>query len=325
MKAFGLCKAAAAALGLTALWPAGAEAKCQLVQLAQMTLDVQSLRPLIAGEINGTPVRLLLDTGTTNSAVLRTFSTQQKMHELQLPGVRFYGAGGETTATYVELNQIKIGSLEEHRLKMMVLGEQPALGPDGAVALIGDDFWGQGDDEIDLAHGVANLIRPTGCTGDEVLYWPDPFSATRLLITTGVSTKYIVSVTLDGVPLRAELDTGSQHTYVTRQAYAKMRKPWPAMEDPAAKVRGLGKTLVASTLVTFEEFDFDQEKIKHPKIAIADIFGEDKEVPLGSRARQSAEDFPDMILGADFFMSHRVLISNSQRKVYITYNGGKLF
>jgi len=58
---------------------------------------------------------------------------------------------------------------------------------------------------------------------------------------------------------------------------------------------------------------------------VADIFGEDKDVPLGSRAKQDLGDFPDMILGTDFFMAHRVLISNSQRKVYITYNGGKLF
>jgi predicted aspartyl protease len=323
--AFDLRTMAAAVLGLMALWPAGAQAKCQLAQVAQMKLDVQRLRPLIQGEIDGRPVRLLLDTGTTYSAILRAYSTDQKMHEMQLPGTRFYGAGGETLATYVDLTQLKIGSLEEHETRMLVLGARPTLGPDGAVALIGTDFWEQGDDEIDLAHGVANLIKPIGCSGDEVLYWPDPFSATKLLITSSRRTEYMVSVTIDGVPLRAELDTGSQRSYVTRQGYARMGRPWPSMESVTNRVNGLGKIAVPSTVVTFEEFGFDEEKIKHPKIAIADIFGEDKDVPLGSRARQDLGDFPEMILGADFFMAHRVLISNSQRKVYITYNGGKLF
>ena len=325
---FDLTKRAAGLIAATILAtaaPVTAEAKCQLVQLAQMQLDVEHLRPLIEGEINGARVRLLLDTGADDSAILRAYSTQQGLHERQLPGTRFYGAGGDTTATYVDLDRIKIGSLETRGLKMLVLGERPTLGPDGAVALIGTDFWEQADDEIDLAKGAARMIKPVGCSGDEVLYWTDPFSATRLLVTQGRRTQYVVTVTLDGVPLRAQLDTGSPLTYVTRQGFAKLHRAWPPMGEDAPKVHGLGKAAVASTEVVFDEFGFDQEKIKHPRIGVADIFGEDKDVPLGTRARRDIGDFPDMILGADFFMAHRVLISNSQRKVYITYNGGKLF
>ncbi len=33
----------------------------------------------------------------------------------------------------------------------------------------------------------------------------------------------------------------------------------------------------------------------------------------------------DMLLGADFFLSHRILVSNSQHKLYFTYNGGPVF
>ena len=32
-----------------------------------------------------------------------------------------------------------------------------------------------------------------------------------------------------------------------------------------------------------------------------------------------------MLLGADFFLSHRILVSNSQHKLYFTYNGGPVF
>jgi hypothetical protein len=34
---------------------------------------------------------------------------------------------------------------------------------------------------------------------------------------------------------------------------------------------------------------------------------------------------PDMLLGADFLRSHRVLIAHSQRKMYFTYAGGTVF
>jgi tetratricopeptide (TPR) repeat protein len=33
----------------------------------------------------------------------------------------------------------------------------------------------------------------------------------------------------------------------------------------------------------------------------------------------------DMLVGADFFLSHRVYVSNSQHKLYFTYNGGAVF
>jgi tetratricopeptide (TPR) repeat protein len=33
----------------------------------------------------------------------------------------------------------------------------------------------------------------------------------------------------------------------------------------------------------------------------------------------------DMLLGADFFVSHHVFVANSQRKLYLTYNGGAVF
>jgi tetratricopeptide (TPR) repeat protein len=33
----------------------------------------------------------------------------------------------------------------------------------------------------------------------------------------------------------------------------------------------------------------------------------------------------DMVLGADFFLSHRVYVAKSQKKIYFTYNGGRVF
>jgi len=32
-----------------------------------------------------------------------------------------------------------------------------------------------------------------------------------------------------------------------------------------------------------------------------------------------------MLLGADFFMSHRIYVANGRRMIYFTYNGGPVF
>ena len=32
-----------------------------------------------------------------------------------------------------------------------------------------------------------------------------------------------------------------------------------------------------------------------------------------------------MLIGADFFLSHRIYVASSQKKLYFTYNGGPVF
>lgn len=88
---------------------------------------------------------------------------------------------------------------------------------------------------------------------------------------------------------------------------------------------GIGKSSIPTAIVTFKDFAFDEEKISSPTIPVADLFAKDKVIPLGTYAPEDPLRFPDMILGADFFLAHRVLISKSQHKVYITYNGAELF
>ena len=46
---------------------------------------------------------------------------------------------------------------------------------------------------------------------------------------------------------------------------------------------------------------------------------------VGSRIAKAVVDEPDMLLGADFFRSHRVYISKSQKKIYASYMGGPVF
>ena len=43
------------------------------------------------------------------------------------------------------------------------------------------------------------------------------------------------------------------------------------------------------------------------------------------RIGEVGDDMPDMLLGEDFFLSHRIYVAYSQRKLYFTYNGGPLF
>ena len=56
-------------------------------------------------------------------------------------------------------------------------------------------------------------------------------------------------------------------------------------------------------------FKFGDEEIKNTRMQIGGIELSDS----------------DMLLGADFFLSHHVYVSNSQNMIYFTYNGGSVF
>jgi hypothetical protein len=78
---------------------------------------------------------------------------------------------------------------------------------------------------------------------------------------------------------------------------------------PAETASGLGKKIVTAWLAPFDTIDIGGELIKHPKIRIAQMeFGD-----------------VDMLIGADFFLTHRIFVSNTNRKVFITYEGGPVF
>lgn len=68
------------------------------------------------------------------------------------------------------------------------------------------------------------------------------------------------------------------------------------------------------------------ETISDTVIRFADLFKDATYTPRsGSMIQQRVEFLPDMLLGADFLRSHRVLVSHSQRKMYFSYEGGPVF
>jgi len=83
----------------------------------------------------------------------------------------------------------------------------------------------------------------------------------------------------------------------------------PGMID-GGLIGGVGQKLVRTYIAPFASFKFaDGEEIKNPRLRIIDS-------DLGN---------VDMLIGADFFLSHRIFVANTQDKIYFTYNGGPVF
>jgi hypothetical protein len=65
--------------------------------------------------------------------------------------------------------------------------------------------------------------------------------------------------------------------------------------------------------------------MRNVQLQIADLFSADATVDLGSRLRRPLEDTPSMLVGCDFFLSHRILVLAKEHTMLFTYNGGPVF
>jgi tetratricopeptide (TPR) repeat protein len=77
---------------------------------------------------------------------------------------------------------------------------------------------------------------------------------------------------------------------------------------PAGTTTGIGSKQVQAWSAPFDKIDLGGEIIPHPKFRIAnmDLDG-------------------DILIGFDFFLTHRMFVSNANHQLYMTYEGGRLF
>jgi Aspartyl protease len=171
-------------------------------------------------------------------------------------------------------------------------------------------------------------MKPEDCSKAVLAYWISPSTPYSVIDITGdpltaestagsrIKHKQLeLSHTLgrayvNGIELRVIFDTGAETSMLSVKTAARAGIKTDSPGVVAAGVsHGIGKDLVATYIAPVSSFKIGDEEIKNTRLEIGDI---DLEVA-------------DMLLGADFFLSHRIYVANSQHKLYFTYNGGPVF
>lgn len=132
-------------------------------------------------------------------------------------------------------------------------------------------------------------------------------------------------MSLDGHEVVALLDTGAVLSTVTSQTLRETGIKPEVQPVSATSTRGLANQPIETTIAVFPTLTIGQESVRNVKLRIADLFGKNTEVTLGSRVARSVIEDPGLIIGADFFMAHRIYVARSQGKMYFTYKGGPIF
>ena len=300
--------------------PAAADEKhCQLQALGEMPVTIEGGVVSTTGEVDGKPVRLIVDTGSFGT-ILFEAEAQKLGLFLRRTGGKAYGVGGASDVYTARVKSFRLGDLSERDADLVVTGR----GLGGAQGLVGGKFLLQADVEFDLPHGKIRFFRPKDCEGDQVVYWGEAYAVAPMLPTT--ADEILTEVKVNDIRLVAKMDTGAGVSVMTPQAatVAGVALKSASLTNEG-ETQGLGPKAEAQYADVFPTFSFGEETIHNATLRVVDLFGRDKETQLNDLIPTPVTDQPQMLLGADFFRAHRVFVAREKHKIYVSYQGGPVF
>jgi len=273
-------------------------------------------RPFATGSINGVDAVFLVDSGAFFSMLTYESAEKYKLKLGMLPvGMQIRGVGGAARAQLAIVKDFTLtgfsGSRVIHNVEFIVSGNSDPTS--GAAGLIGQNLIGGADTEYDLANGFIRLFRAKDCSDRSMAYWHGTTDVAVVDIEsrTALAPHIIGTSLLNGKKIRVVFDSGASHSVLTLKAAARAGiKPDQENVSAAGLSSGIGKKIIETSTARFDELDLGGEKIKNARLQLGDL-------EIGNGA--------DMLLGADFFLSHRIYVAAKQRKIYFTYNGGRVF
>jgi tetratricopeptide (TPR) repeat protein/predicted aspartyl protease len=285
-----------------------AHATCQVGKLLEFKVTMRGAQPLADVGINGHSLPFVIDSGAFFSTISPGTASELGL-QLEPSRIQLSGIGGEAGRTYVaEVKTLDLSGLPVHNVEFIVGGSEV-----GAGGLLGQNILGIGDVEYDLGNGSIRLMRSMNCSAkDNLAYWAgqSPVSDLAIDYRDAAHPHTIGTVLLNGVKIRAVFDTGAGTSMLSLNAARRAGiTTSSAGVVPSGPARGLGRSVVQTWLAPIESVKIGTEEVRNTKIRMADI------------------DLPeaDMLIGADFFLSHRVYVANGLRRMYFTYDGGPIF
>ena len=348
---------AAAALA-AALPAASAQADCRLAKVATLHPVVENNQILVPGMLAGHKVKFLFDTSFPASIIpaaaasrlgvdVQNFNFQETA---MLTNWNFYTA--ELTEGTTKVQNV---DLDGHNVRMTlfgVFGTRENFGSPDTVAVLGTDFWGQYDVEIDLKNDAINLYHPEGCATTNLAYWSNAYNVVDM---EKRGWQMMLKAKLNGHNVDAVLDSGTRFSNMTERAAGELGaakdeksilQNEPRMADaqptdllsltkvsygigiyqPGPDIGSFGvfqpvknDNRTSYWLARFNNFTLDEESIAPARLRVVPTPRLTNEV--GSRIGQQYFTY-DVVLGVDFLLAHRVMISNSQMKMYFSHTGG---
>lgn len=289
--------------------PEGAFAKCQVNDFATLPITITGRKAVTEVSINGQPVKLAVDSGAFFSNLTPAVARELHLNVADLPQLHVHGIGGEAGSVGKSVvRSLGIAGITVNDVTFVVSGSQVGA----ADGLLGQNFLGLHDVEYDLEHGAVRLMRVQQCGGANIAYWAGDRPVTILPIESldASSRHTVATIMVNGVKLHAAFDTGAAETLIDVRAARRLGiTPQSPGVVPDGLSHGLGTRMVPAWLVPIASIDLGGEQLRNVKLHMTTLEGTDV----------------DMLIGIDFFLSHRVFVDNADRRMFFTYDGGPVF
>jgi predicted aspartyl protease len=288
-----------------------AASDCKLSDFGTLPVEMTGEQATTIVKVNGKDTRFILDTGASfNSMSKANADTLQLRREAPPFELRGIGIGGSFSLQLTKIKEFGVLGQNLRNIEFLVGGS------DLGMPLIGANLLDLADLDIDLAHGKLRMMKPEGrgCDRLAMAYWTKggDFQVAELRRSGDPNdSRSFVTVLINGKPVKALFDTGAYATLLARRAAESVGVD---LNSPSVKssyiTRGLGTKSYKSWTAPIDTFSVGTETIQRSKMQVID----------GDLSGDA-----EMLLGVDFFLAHHLFIANSQRKIYFTYNGGRVF
>ena len=297
--------AGAAALALA---PTAGQAACKVEKYADLPVTMDGFQPMVRAKINGVDTSFIIDSGAFYSMMAPGVAGAAKLRLERTPDeFRVTGIGGSIRPSIARVKDLIVAGIPVHNIEFFVGGTDT-----GTAGLLGQNVLGVGDVEYDLPDGFVRLMRSHDCGGTDLAYWANGGSYSLVRIDPRDATDQpftMATVYVNGTAMHATFDTGATRTIMSLQAAARIGiKPDSKGVKPAGYGNGIGRGISQTWLAPVASIRIGDEEIHNPSVLIGDAGGD-----------------TDMLIGADFFISHRVYVDNSAHRMFFTYTGGELF
>jgi predicted aspartyl protease len=284
---------------------------CTYIDVADLPIRYtgEGLIPAVDGTINGTPAVMLVDTGTSMTALTMNAVTRRDINPF-MTGRWIEGFGGSSRLYSARLKEFSVGPTHNaRRIELNVIGSTSATPPFDAI--LGAPFLLQMDLELDLRAKRMKFYRPRDCAKASLLLWKEPTVVLPFERNYGKSPNPHFTVMVNGKEMDAIIDSGAHRSFMMQDA---ARRAGIDVNGPGAirmgDTGGIGTDRVPYWIAPVKTVQFGDETIRDVELGV-----------IGSAGSQGA----DLFLGEDFLRAHRVLFAMSQEKLYIAYLGGDVF
>jgi tetratricopeptide (TPR) repeat protein/predicted aspartyl protease len=301
-------------LGLSLLpIEAWAADRCKLGKIAELPVTMRGMKPLVTVKINGMEGLFLADSGAFFSTLSAASAAEFGLKLRPAPwGLNVNGIGGSVDVRVTTVDHLNVAGIDFPKRWDFVVGGSEVQ---GATGILGQNILRIADVEYDLANGVIRLMKPEGsCRSTNLAYWGNDgqaFSVMDIDWATPLNPHTTGVAFLNGQKIHVMFDTGNSLTVLTRHAAELVGvTPESAGVSRGGSYSGVGQAYTQTWIAPFQSFKIGQEEIRNTRLRIIDRLG---------------ISGTDLLIGADFFLSHRIYVATSQRKLYFTYNGGPVF